>query len=88
MFKLREAMRANGLYTLIIDEEDIVNGEPKTIGTYRVARMVDFHTKHNSISILDYTTLNKEVSESVKTQLTKILEFIEGGFNNESSGLY
>ena len=91
MFKLKEAMRSNGLYTLLIDDIDEVDGKQKVIGTYRVARVFDFHTKQSEVSIMDYFNnynTDRELAENIKQQLIKILEFIEGGFSDEFSGLH
>lgn len=86
MYKIREALRTNGLYTLVIEDIDEVDGVNQVIATYRVARIFDFSTKQDDVQIMNYNTM-KPVAEDLKIKLTKILEFIEGGFTDELSGL-
>lgn len=77
--KIREVIRINGLYSILVEDIDIVDNKEKVVATYKVAQV--YNPVVDKVQ-LEFTTfeIGKTVSEAVKYQLSKIMETISGGF--------
>ena len=77
--KIREVIRLSGLYSILVEDIDIVDNKEKVVATYKVAQV--YNPVVDEVQ-LEFTTfeIGKTVSEAVKYQLSKIMETISGGF--------
>lgn len=77
--KIREVIRVNGLYTILVEDIDIVDNKEKAVATYRVAQVYNPVVDKVQLEFATFE-IGKTVSEAVKYQLSKIMETISGGF--------
>ena len=77
--KIREVIRLSGLYSILVEDIDIVDNKEKVVATYKVAQV--YNPVVDEVQ-LEFTTfeIGKTVSEAVKYQLSKIMETISGVF--------